>query len=72
MFHFNIRFSTIGTRNVKKGKRISIETNDFFILSGTSQPATLRSIFSTIDFLVHKKFIRSNFSCIILIYNLEL
>ena len=30
VFYFNIRFSTIGKRNVKKGKHIFIQTNVFF------------------------------------------
>ena len=45
LFYFNIRFSTIGKRNVKKGKPISIRTNVIFNLGGI-----LRPIFTTIDF----------------------
>ena len=61
-FHFNIGFSTTDTRNVKKGKHVSIQTNEIFILCKTSWPGSLRPIFRTIDFLVQNKLIISIFS----------
>ena len=53
VFYFNIGFSTIRTRNVKKGKHVSIQTNEIFILCGTVGP-TLEQLI-----LVHNKFIIS-------------
>ena len=49
-YYFNIRFSTIGKRNVKKGKHIFIQTNVISISRGTSRPVTLQLIFTIIDF----------------------
>ena len=49
-FCFNIRFSTIGKRNVKKESVFSYFTDVIFISCGTSRPGTLRPIFTSIDF----------------------
>ena len=55
-FYSNIGLSSIKTRNVKKGKHISIQTNEIFISRGTSRSGTLRPSFRTLDFLVHNMY----------------
>ena len=51
VFYFNIRFSTIGKRNVKKESMFSYKQMYFlFHVGHPSRPRTLRPIFTTIDF----------------------
>ena len=49
-FNFNIRFSAMDKRDVKKRKAYFHTNNVIFISCGTLRPGTLRSIFTTIDF----------------------
>ena len=51
VFYFNIRFSTIGKRNVKRESMFSYKQMYFlFHVGHPSRPRTLRPIFTTIDF----------------------